>query len=336
MAWMVYLQVRNMNGWSLAQLQDSNHSYQLTLNPYALALIAIILILGLFFGPQSNKIPPRGRVPRLARWLEKAPVRPRVAGPATAAPRARDLSTLHFEPVGSVNELWDVFTFTSTRLVEDVPSAVRTSGALADTFSRAALFPVVALEWKRYEGCAVDEVSLGPSSSSLSFAGDAVAAPPILTRRNGDSETDIVAQCSELIDEFGLSVVARLPGQPIAGVATLRVKRLPSECHVEEYEDGLNEVVCVDYDAALDAPGLEAVAYLEIIAVAKDWRGSGLANRLLQWVEEKSRAWGLSIMALHVHRDNWAALKFYERNGYESTSDWLGLGPDFFLLLKPL
>lgn len=343
LAWKAYLNARSVKALSPDRLQDlpqPSASTDFSVSPWVFVAIAVIAVLVFFFGPQSNKVPPKGRVPRLSTWLERAPPRPPrvVRADGSPVPQTRDLSKLSFEPVTSVGGLWEVFGFTSKRLVEEVPSVVQTSALMADSFSRLALFPSVALEWNRYEGCAVDEVTLGPSSSTLSFGASSTDdAPTLVDRRRGNSELDIVSQCSELIDDFGLSVVARRPDEPIAGVAVLRVKRLPSECHVEEYEDGTNEVVCVvDYDAAYEAPGLEAVAYLEMIAVDKDWRGSGLANSLLEWVEEKGRTWGLSVMALHVHRDNWGALRFYERNGYESTSDWIGLGPDFFLLVKPL
>lgn len=106
-------------------------------------------------------------------------------------------------------------------------------------------------------------------------------------------------------------------------------------CHLSD--DLEPSVLCtVDLDVVMEAGALEAVAYIESIAVARAWRGSGLASRLLNFMENKARAWGLRLLALHVHRDNWSALRFYEKKGFEVTSDWLGWGEKFFLLLKPL
>lgn len=211
----------------------------------------------------------------------------------------------------------------------------------ASAFSRSAIFPVFALEYSRYEACAVEEVNLGPSSSSIGFATDSSGkGDPLLAERKGKNEVDLVRECQKMVEDYGLSVVARdgsSDPSPVVGVATMRVKRLPTDCHITEEDDGTKEVECmVDFDAAYSAPGLEAVAYLEMIAVSKDWRGSGLSNKLMDWIETKARTWGLNILALHVHRDNWAALRFYERNGFEASSDWLGMGPSFFLLVKPL
>jgi len=78
------------------------------------------------------------------------------------------------------------------------------------------------------------------------------------------------------------------------------------------------------------------VAYLEQFAVATEWRGSGLSARILHRAEDMARRWGLGILTLHVQRDDWGPLRFYQKHGFEITSDWMGRGPQRFLLMKLL
>lgn len=78
------------------------------------------------------------------------------------------------------------------------------------------------------------------------------------------------------------------------------------------------------------------VAYLEQFAVATEWRGSGLSARILHRAEDMARRWGLRILTLHVQRDDWGPLRFYQKHGFEITSDWMGRGPQRFLLMKLL
>jgi len=211
-----------------------------------------------------------------------------------------------------------------------------------------AAFPSVYADWGKYESCAVDEISLGPSDTTLGPLDSAKLPPPAGGWR---AEQEVVRACGEMVESYGLSLLLREgdvifeedkleergDAGAVAGVATLRVKRLPQSCHLEEDEDGFPSVVCtVGVSDALEAPGLEAIAYVESIAVSQDWRGSGLANQFLDFLEAKAKTWNCSLMGLHVHRDNWPALRFYHKNGFEITSDWLGWGPSFWLLVKPV
>lgn len=230
-----------------------------------------------------------------------------------------------------------MYAFATWQIVDEVPSMMLERTYLWNLLGRLLTFPDVYTNWERVETCAVDEVTLGPSSTSL----DPVQQVP---KPASVSDADLVDACSELLDDYGLSIIARAPADSdaadgtVVGTATLRAKRLPEGCHIreEDPESGPAVVCNPDLDAIYEAEGLEGVAYLETIAVDTAWRGTGLAERMLQFVEDKSRAWGFTAMSLHVHRDNWGALTFYKRRGYEATSDWLGYGDRFFLLLKPL
>jgi len=236
--------------------------------------------------------------------------------------------------VESVGALWEAYAFATREIVEEVPSMLFEKNYIVSLVLRLSAFPSVYSNWEKYESCAVDEVSLGPSGTVLGPLDLEGAAVPI---RDWRPEKELVLECGKMVDDYGLSLIARDGVAGIVGMATLRVKRLPEGCHVDWDGEEDPSVVCtVEIDAVYEAAGLEAVAYLESIAVARGWRGSGLAASLLAFVEEKARTWGLKLLALHVHRDNWSALRFYSRRGFEVTSDWLGWGSAFFLLLKPL
>jgi [ribosomal protein S18]-alanine N-acetyltransferase len=58
-------------------------------------------------------------------------------------------------------------------------------------------------------------------------------------------------------------------------------------------------------------------AYLVTLDVAPEGRRLGLATRLMGDVEEQARAAGTSGMGLHVYNGNIAAIRFYERMGYD-------------------
>ncbi|CAJ1358520.1 unnamed protein product [Effrenium voratum] len=199
---------------------------------------------------------------------------------------------------------------------------------LVSTLLQLTSFPTTLSDWSTYEACALEELDAGPSGTVLgSLSQDRTTLP--------DQPRQVVLECGKMIESYGLSLLIRTPGgSDIIGASVLRVKRLPEGCHIS---DDMEEVQCtVDADVVLDAGALEAVGYIESIAVARPWRGAGLASKLLSFMEDKAQAWGLRLIALHVHRDNWSALRFYQKKGFEVTSDWLGWGEQFFLLLKPL
>ena len=137
-----------------------------------------------------------------------------------------------------------------------------------------------------------------------------------------------------MIDSYGGVLCAVYEGpegsEPeLLGTLALRVKWLPDACRTyeEEGEESDRVVRTGPLKAVLEGKGLEAVAYLEQFAVAPDWRGSGLAARMLQEAEERARFWGLHLLALHVQRDDWQPLRFFEKTG------WVA-GPSSFCLSR--
>jgi len=297
---------------------------------------------------------PRGPMPSLAEWLvENSPPPPAgsYGGRAPPAPKARRpangntevgnsgvevdrLEELRFEPLQSVPELWEAYRFSTLEIVEEVPSMIFQRNFVMSVILQVASFPAVYSNWEKYESCAVEEIALGPSSTILGPIPSSDFVQPI---SEVQPEREVVLQCGQMVKDYGLSLLARDGSGDIAGSLTLHVKRLPEACHIDYDQEGDPSVVCtVDTREVYDMASLEAVAYLDTIAVSRAWRGSGLAQKLLSFVEQKARAWGLNILALHVHRDNWSGLHFYRKNGFEVTSDWLGWGENFFLLIKPL
>jgi [ribosomal protein S18]-alanine N-acetyltransferase len=57
--------------------------------------------------------------------------------------------------------------------------------------------------------------------------------------------------------------------------------------------------------------------YLVTLDVAEEWRRKGLAGRLMREAEARTVAAGARWMELHVFTGNEAAIRFYERLGYE-------------------
>jgi [ribosomal protein S18]-alanine N-acetyltransferase len=57
--------------------------------------------------------------------------------------------------------------------------------------------------------------------------------------------------------------------------------------------------------------------YVVTLDVSEDWRRKGLAGRLMREAESRTVAAGARWMELHVFTGNEAAIRFYERLGYE-------------------
>ncbi|CAE8720316.1 unnamed protein product, partial [Polarella glacialis] len=140
---------------------------------------------------------------------------------------------LRLETVSSVQELWEIYAFASRQIVQEVPSMLLERNFLVSLALQLAAFPSVYSSWEQYESCAVEELSLGPTGTVLGpLPRDAPQSFP------AGSEQQVVLECGKMIDNYGLSLIARggVSGssEEIAGVATLRVKRLPEGCHVDD------------------------------------------------------------------------------------------------------
>ena len=72
------------------------------------------------------------------------------------------------------------------------------------------------------------------------------------------------------------------------------------------------------YAAITDGKWTEGMAYcvLHRAAVAKAWRGSGMADRLLRCVEQQARAFGLRCVRTDTHRKNKPMQRLLRENGY--------------------
>jgi ribosomal protein S18 acetylase RimI-like enzyme len=61
----------------------------------------------------------------------------------------------------------------------------------------------------------------------------------------------------------------------------------------------------------------ETIAYIQTLEVAPAMRGSGVGSELLRRVEGSARKVGAREIWLHVDAENAAAIRLYERHGYE-------------------
>jgi ribosomal-protein-alanine N-acetyltransferase len=68
----------------------------------------------------------------------------------------------------------------------------------------------------------------------------------------------------------------------------------------------------------IEGAAAERYGYVVTIDVAVEWRRGGLGRELLARAEQKVREAGVGRMGLHVAVDNDAAIRFYERMGYQS------------------
>jgi ribosomal-protein-alanine N-acetyltransferase len=67
----------------------------------------------------------------------------------------------------------------------------------------------------------------------------------------------------------------------------------------------------------IEGAAAERYGYVVTIDVALEWRRGGLGGQLLARAEQKVREAGVGRMGLHVAVDNEAAIRFYERLGYQ-------------------
>ncbi|CAE7412183.1 unnamed protein product [Symbiodinium necroappetens] len=269
-------------------------------------------------------IPPRGRTPSLKAWLRRRPPFPKrpetekLRNPEGGASDVGMMQQVYLRPATTLSGVWEAYLFAGS--FSTIPAALQ-----------ILEFPAAFLDWRRSDGLIPGLPNTPPPLD------------PTKLRALPGNEDDVVKACDEMIDSYGgvlCAVYERPEGSEseLLGTLALRVKWLPDACRSYDQE-GLERgrvVRTVPFKAVLEGRGLEAVAYLEQFAVAPDWRGSGLAARMLQEAEERARFWGLHLLALHVQRDDWQPLRFFEKTGFEISSDWMGRGPQFFLLVKLL
>jgi ribosomal-protein-alanine N-acetyltransferase len=83
----------------------------------------------------------------------------------------------------------------------------------------------------------------------------------------------------------------------------------------------------------------ESIGYIVTLDVAPEHRRQGVAQTLMAEAEQQARAAGCTLLALHVHTGNEAALRFYARIGFGAIGlehDFYGKGLDAQLWRKPL
>ena len=88
----------------------------------------------------------------------------------------------------------------------------------------------------------------------------------------------------------------------------------------------------------LEGTGEEVWGYVVTLDVAEEWRRQRLAGQLMREAERQAKAAGAVGVGLHVWIENSAAVRFYERTGYERgelvTGFYGGLGMDAWVFRK--
>lgn len=112
----------------------------------------------------------------------------------------------------------------------------------------------------------------------------------------------------------GLKAFIDVPGVHAAGA-----------CHVLTYQGAVAAVFTLSrtpepaYDALTDGrwrSDRDHAAVLHRNAVAADWRGTGMADHLMQAAEQLARESGAHAIRVDTHRHNGAQKKLLERHGY--------------------
>ncbi|CAJ1369237.1 unnamed protein product, partial [Effrenium voratum] len=236
-------------------------------------------------------IPPRGRMPSLRGWLRRAPPRPKRLGlQKLGSESSEDMTAgIQLRPATSLSSIWEAYLFAGS--FSDIPVALQ-----------LLEFPQAFLDWRRSDGLIPGLPNTPP------------AIDPIFSRKAvPGSEDEVVRACDEMLDSYG-GVLLAVSESELVGTLAVRVKWLPQACHLgADGGNGKVAVRTVPYAQVQEAPGLEPVAYLEQFAVAPAWRGTGLAARLLGEAEIMARQWGLGLVTLHVQRDDWQPLRFYQK-----------------------
>lgn len=91
--------------------------------------------------------------------------------------------------------------------------------------------------------------------------------------------------------------------------------------------------------AHVERAGGERSGYIVTLDVAPEERRRGLAQRMMQRIEEQAVAAKCVAMTLHVSVENEGAIRFYERMGYVRTRPargFYGFGRDAWLYRKPI
>ena len=100
--------------------------------------------------------------------------------------------------------------------------------------------------------------------------------------------------------------------------------------------DGLLAGFCI---AHVEAAKRGCVGYVVTLDVAPQFRRGGLATGLMQRMESEAHIAGCAEMRLHVFTGNEAAIRFYERTGYEFVKrdkGFYGVGVDALVYRKAL
>jgi len=70
-----------------------------------------------------------------------------------------------------------------------------------------------------------------------------------------------------------------------------------------------------------DRPLKDDEVYIEMVGVSPDWRGQGLASRLIAFAEGVAHSEGANLLTLNVVSDNAVAIGLYKKMGFVTTAE---------------
>ena len=92
---------------------------------------------------------------------------------------------------------------------------------------------------------------------------------------------------------------------------------------------GINSVFdpagCLWLTEAIDQRSGEKQAYVFLLYVAPQHRHRGLGTALMQHAQQWAKAKGYGQVSLQVFEDNAAAVRLYEKLGYQSQAKWMSI-----------
>jgi ribosomal protein S18 acetylase RimI-like enzyme len=88
-----------------------------------------------------------------------------------------------------------------------------------------------------------------------------------------------------------------------------------------EYEDKTIGYVALTFSYSFEFHGRDA--FVDELFIEENYRGQGVGNQVMQFIEAHSREFGIDALHLEVERTNVAALALYKKYGFEDHNRFL-------------
>ncbi|ABN68677.2 peptide N-acetyl transferase [Scheffersomyces stipitis CBS 6054] len=137
-------------------------------------------------------------------------------------------------------------------------------------------------------------------------------------------------------DSLNTDQIVKLAYYSELPVGAIKAKTINSAHKISTYENMQQQQI--------NAKIVPNAVYVESFAVLEAYRGLGIGERLLKFLEEETKKKFIHEIVFHVHIDNTAAVEWYEKHGFAKSEEVLkdyykdqGLSnPDAFILSKSI